>query len=279
MGVSPPGGAPTSGRERRRVSVVGVAGELLLTAGVIVLLFVAWQLWISDIISGAQNNARAHELAQQWSAEATTDPTPDASEEPTEPTEPPVPTEPAEIVPPVAPEPGDGEVFGIMYIPSFGPDYAVQMAGGVSRSRTLDTIGIGHYPGTQMPGEVGNSAYAAHRTGYGGSPFYRIAELRVGDPIVIETPDGWYTYRFRNLEYVKPWAVNVLHPVPQDISTPAGERYLTLTSCSPKHTAIERIVAYSSFDSFQPRADGPPAVLLPEPPAPTETPTPVKEAA
>lgn len=226
--------------------MTGVLGELLITAGVIVLLFVVWQLWVGDAIAGAQNNDRAHELAQQWDDSL---PVPDATGDPVEPA---APTEP-----PVGTEPGDGEVFGIMYIPRFGDDFAVRMAGGVSRSRTLDPIGIGHYPGTQMPGEVGNTAFAAHRTGYGGAPFLQIAELRIGDPIVVETQDGWYTYRYRNSEYVKPSAGEVLHAVPQDVGT-VGERYITLTSCSPKHTIIERIVAYGVFESFQPRADGPP---------------------
>ena len=54
-----------------------------------------------------------------------------------------------------------------------------------------------------MPGEPGNFAVAAHRTTYG-KPFNRIADLRLNDPIVIETQDGWYTYRFRTLEYVTP---------------------------------------------------------------------------
>ena len=65
-----------------------------------------------------------------------------------------------------------------------------------------------------MPGEVGNFAVAAHRTTYG-KPFNRIAELHVNDAIVVETADGWYTYRFRTLEYVTPDEVEVLLPVPQ----------------------------------------------------------------
>ncbi|MFX8907022.1 sortase, partial [Acinetobacter baumannii] len=86
--------------------------------------------------------------------------------------------------------------------------------------RTLDPIGIGHYPDSAMPGEVGNFALAAHRTTFG-KPFNRIADLRAGDAIVVETPDGWYTYRFRTLEYVKPNAVDVLLDVPQKPDVPS----------------------------------------------------------
>ena len=147
-----------------------------------------------------------------------------------------------------------------MRIPRFGADYVWEMAGGVSRERTLDPIGIGHYPGTPMPGQDGNFAVAAHRTTYG-APFNRIAELRVNDAIVVETADGWYTYRFRTLEYVTPDEVEVLLPVPQVQDAPPGSRYITLTSCSPMYAMTERIVAYGVFESFTARASGPPAAL------------------
>lgn len=238
-------------KPRRRTSVVGVIGELLITAGVITLLYVVWQLWVGDIIYGVQRNAVAEERSQQWAQEYIV-PTPGTTE--------PEPAGPVDAEPVVLPEPADAEVFGVMRIPRFGTDYVRDIAGGVSRARTLDDIGIGHYPGTKMPGEVGNFALAAHRTTFS-APFNRIAELRVNDPIVIETPDGWYTYRFRTLEYVTPNEVEVLLPVPQAMDVPAGTAYLTMTSCSPMFSLAERIVAYSVFDSFTPRTAGEPASL------------------
>ncbi|WP_106815639.1 class E sortase [Microbacterium timonense] len=239
---------------RRRTSVVGVIGELLITAGVIVLLYVVWQLWVGDLIYGAERNATGTELSQQWQQEweqtHAAAPTPE-----------PAPAgEPETAPPPVLAEPGDGEQFAVMRIPRFGSDYAVPMAGGVSRARTLDPIGIGHYPGTKMPGEAGNFALAAHRTTWG-KPFNRIADLHVGDAIVVETQDGWYTYRFRTLEYVTPNEVEVLLPVPQAMDVPAGTAYITMTSCSPMYAMTERIVAYGVFESFTPREAGPPASL------------------
>lgn len=231
--------------------MVGVIGEVLITAGVITLLYVVWQLWLGDEIYGAQRNATGSELSQTW------------SEEYVAPTSPPT-AGPAEPTTPVAPvlldEPADAEVFGVMRIPRFGSDYAVEIAGGVTRARTLDPIGIGHYPGTAMPGESGNFALAAHRTTWG-KPFNRIADLRIGDPIVVETENGWYTYRFRTLEYVTPTEVDVLLPVPQQMDVPAGTPYITLTSCSPMFAMTERIVAYGVFESYTPREAGPPASL------------------
>ncbi|MEU1973235.1 class E sortase [Microbacterium sp. NPDC019599] len=259
---SPAGADSGAGRSRararqratrvRRPSVIGILGEILITLGVVTLLFVAWQLWIGDVIYGAERSAQADEQSQIWQEEYEHQirSTPQATEPP----------EPADVEPVVRPEPADAEIFATMYIPRFGADYHVNMAGGVTRANTLDPIGIGHYPGTQMPGEEGNFAVAAHRTTWG-KPFNRIAELHVGDAIVIETPDGWYTYRFRTLAYVRPDAVEVLLPVPQATEVAANDRYLTMTSCSPMYSLAERIVAFSVFDSFTPRSAGAPVSL------------------
>lgn len=241
-------------RPRRRATFTGVLGEILITVGIVTLMYVAWQLWIGDIIYGAERTAQADALSDQWQREFEEyiAATPSATETP----------EPADTTaePVILPQPADAQIFATMHIPRFGSDYNVNMAGGVTRSGTLDPIGIGHYPGTQMPGEVGNAAFAAHRTTWG-KPFNRIAELHVGDPIVIETPDGWYTYRFRTLEYVRPDAIEVILPVPQAVGVSANDRYLTMTSCSPMYSLAERIVAFSVFESFTPRSAGPPASL------------------
>ena len=47
--VVPGGRRPRRERPRSRATFASVLGELLLTAGVVVLLFVAWQMWIGDI--------------------------------------------------------------------------------------------------------------------------------------------------------------------------------------------------------------------------------------
>lgn len=248
---------PRPVKPRRRVSFFGVLGELFITVGVLVLLYVSWQLWVGDWIYGAQNNAAGAELSEQWAQEYAA-----SAPAKTEPSENPVDeAEAVAVEPPVLPQPADAEVFASMRIPRFGADYNVPMAGGTTRSRTLDHGWIGHYVDAPMPGEVGNFAVAAHRTTYG-APFNRIAELRLGDAIVVETQEGWYTYRFRTLEYVQPDEVEVLLDVPQQPDVPAtGERYITLTSCSPMFSLAERIVAYGLFESFTPRSAGAPASL------------------
>jgi sortase A len=241
---------------------VGVLGEVLLTVGALVLLYVGWQLWIGDVIYGAEREAQADEQSRIWQEQYERSAPPAQGQAPAQTPEatPDSPASDAPADPVILPEADDAEVFATLLIPRFGPDYHVSVAGGVSRARTLDPIGVGHYPGTQMPGEIGNVGLAAHRTTWG-KPFNRIADLHVGDAIVLETKDGWYTYRFRTLEYVQPSAVEVLAPVPQQDGLAADGRYLTMTSCSPMYSQAERIIAYSVFDSFTPRSAGPPSSL------------------
>lgn len=251
---------PRSRRARRpRVSVVGVVGEILITVGVVALLYVAWQMWIGDMIIGTQKHAEASALSQSW---ATPSATPSGSATPT-PTASPA-DEPEPTIP-VLGQPEHGQQFGVMFVPRFGGQWQFTIAGGTTRKDILDQGEIGHYKDTAMPGEMGNTVYAAHRW-TSGQPFDPIDKLVIGDAIVIQTPEGWYTYRFRTLEYVQDTQVEVLLPVPQQVGVAANERYLTLTSCAPKLNMLERIIAYAVFDEFTPTSDGPPASLA----APTQ---------
>lgn len=232
---------------RRRLSVIGVIGELLITAGVFVFLFLGWQLWLNDIVVGNQQNSEALEFGRDLGPVATppADDVPDAPIEYGEP-----------VVTPVA---ADKTRFANIYVPRFGADFVRTVAEGVGAQDVLRS-GIGHYPDTQMPGEVGNFALAGHRTTYG-APFNKIADLQVGDRIYAQTADGWYTYVFRNMEYVPPTGVDVLEPVPQQPEVLPVGRVMTMTSCNPMFSAAERIIAYSVFDSWQPASAGPPAEI------------------
>ena len=177
-------------RPRRLPSAISVLGELMITAGVVALLYVGWQLWFGDMIYGAQANQAGQERLQEW-ADAVPDSPPSSS-----PTSSPFPAEP-----PVLETPADTEVFAVMQIPRFGNEYAFDIAGGVTRAGTLDQVRIGHYLETEMPGEEGNFALAGHRTTYG-APFNRLAELHTGDPLVVATPEGWFIYRLFAVEGV-----------------------------------------------------------------------------
>lgn len=238
-------------RAHRRATFVGVIGELLLTGGVIVLLFIGWQLWLSEILIGNEMREEAAAQTAEWNRQAAENPIvlPEPTEDPADP-DAPVAEDPW-IEPPVASGASYGKDFGMLIVPRWGADYYRKIAEGTGAD-VLDRGRLGRYTNTQMPGEIGNFAIAAHRMGKGGSLHY-IDELQLGDRIYVETAEGWYQYSFRNLEYVRPSGVGVLNPIPQVDAAPQGERFITLTSCNPEHTTAERIIAYGTFDRFHPR--------------------------
>ncbi|HEU4807160.1 MAG TPA: class E sortase [Homoserinimonas sp.] len=245
------GDGTTRRRRQRALAIVSVVGELFLTAGVICFLFIGWQLWLNDLVVGQEQRSSALELEDQWR-------TPGA---------PPVPPTPgAEAVdygePVVAAAPREGTGFATLYVPRFGAGYVRPIGEGVSLASVLNNpeLGIGHYPETQLPGELGNFALAAHRTTWG-APFKQIADLRVGDKLYVQTSDGWYTYAFRSLEYVWPTGVGVLEPVPQAPGVEPFDRVITLTSCNPMFSAAERIIAYGVLEHWQPTSAGMPVEL------------------
>ncbi|TXK18889.1 class E sortase [Homoserinibacter sp. GY 40078] len=254
-------------RRRRRVSVVGVIGELLITAGVLVLFFLAWQLWISEFLMGGELTAEASQQSEEWNASAaptdppSDDPTDEPSDDPSDEPEP----DPDSVAfnPPVTAAPSDQERFAALIVPRWGTDYYRQIAEGISTTGVLDRGLLGHYPTTQLPGQEGNFAIAAHRMGHGGL-LHHIHELQLGDHIYVETAEGWYEYSFRNLEYVHPSGVGVIDPVPQDPAAAPSDRYITLTSCNPMYTSNERIIAYGIFDRFYPRDTSAPANGAPD---------------
>ena len=223
-------------------------GELLITAGVFVLLFLGWQLWLNDIIVGDQQEQAAQELVESWPrAEGGTAMPPAA--------------QPSDQPPAVITAPDDGSAFATLIVPRLGADYMRPIAQGVGHNVLNSTrLGIGHYPSTQMPGEVGNFALASHRKAYGGG-FENINSLHVGDHIYVATPEGWYEYTYRSSEYVRPTGVGVIAPVPQMPDAAPTDRIITLTTCNPLFSTAERIAAYGVFTGWYPAAGGPPAEI------------------
>jgi sortase A len=237
---------PRRARTRRRVSVVGVLGELLITAGVFVLLFLGWQLWLQDILVGGVQQTQAQKLGQTWQN--------DAIPQKSTPSVAPI------VAPIVEKAPGNAQQFAILYVPRWGKTWQRPIAQGVGVADVLDAIGVGHYPGTQMPGQVGNFAIAAHRHAYGGG-FEYLHQLHVGDSVYVGTKDGWYQYTFRDIQYVQPNQVNVLQPVPMEPGVAPTDRIITMTTCNPFFSTAERMIAYGLFDRFYPEAGGPPAAI------------------
>jgi sortase A len=245
-------------RKRGRVTVTGVLGELLITGGVLVLLFVVWQMWVGDMILGAAANQQAQDVSQTWADDAKNSGQPLPTSDPSQKYN----TLVAD--PPPIEEPASGEVFATLHIPRLGQE--VRIAEGTATWESLDLGMVGHYNDTAMPGDIGNFPVAGHR-GSHGAPFMNLPEMQVGDAVVVETPDGWYTYRYRNMVYVTPDSVDVLDPTPQNTTVEATGRYLTMTTCSPRYGFSERLIGYAVFEAFTPRvADGkqPASLYLPK---------------
>lgn len=237
-------------RRRRSLMAVQVVGELLITLGVIAVLFVAWQLWWTNVEADAAQGAAVKQFVQEH--QVTLPNAPSAA-----PADPAAPVDPAAV--PVGTAPGHGKAIGVIYIPRFGADYSRPVIEGTS-SDVIDTLGLGRYAGTAMPGAVGNFAMAGHRQTHG-AVLDNIHTLVPGDKIYVQTADGFYTYVFRNQEIVLPDRTDVTAPVPTQPGAKPEQRLLTLTSCNPRFGSEERIIAYSAFDSWQPLSAGPPAPI------------------
>lgn len=220
-----------------------------------VLLFLGWHVGFNDYIAGIIQDRNSASLAQEWQTAPTTvvefDRNPGTSDGAV-----------SDVKTPVTKAPGNAKPFATIIIPRFGPHYVRTIAESVDVDTVLNNLssGVGHYTGTSQLGEVGNFAVAGHRTTYG-APFGDIDKLRVGDRIYIETKAGWYVYRFRNIQFVYPNETTVLNGVPQTLLA-AKDRLLTMTSCHPKLSAAERIIAFSVFESFVPREAGTPSEIV-----------------
>ena len=232
---------------------IRVLGELLLTAGVILVLFIGWQLWWTNVESDAAQRDAVKDFARLYQSSSVQGDSPGRQAVPA----PPSSGADARYGPAsVAAEPAVGATIGVLYVPRFGADYSRPIVEGTGPA-VLDTLGIGHYEGTSMPGTAGNFAVAGHRQTRG-AVLDDIDALIPGDRIYVQTGDGFYTYVFRNSEIVLPDRTDVLLPVPGQPAVAPTESYLTMTTCNPRFGSQERFVAYALLEQWQP---GPPAEI------------------
>ncbi|HEX3539067.1 MAG TPA: class E sortase [Acidimicrobiales bacterium] len=203
---------PPLGPVRRTVREIGFN---LITAGVVVLLFVAYQLWGTGLAEAKSQN----QLAKQYHTPLTTAPA--------------APTGDNSVVgAPAAPTfgPAVGSAVAHMSIPKIGLDKFV--VEGVTDEALRE--GPGHYPGTPMPGEPGNVAIAGHRTTFG-APFFDLDKLATGDLIELKTRTGGdFFYKVAQTMVVKPSDVGVI--------APTQDNRLTLTTCNPRFQATTRLI-------------------------------------
>jgi sortase A len=244
--------------------VVGTVGKVLIAVGLLLFGFVAYQLWGTGIEYNQSQDALADDF-EQLLANTTTSPSttvvtvPSTTEGVTTTSTPVVDTTvpPTTVAPPV-PEFTSGDVMARLQIPSIGVETYV-----VSGVQPADLKqGPGHYPDTPMPGQLGNSAIAGHRTTYG-QPFYRLDELQPGDQIEVTTVQGHFVYTVTGSEVVGPSQSDVIDTVDPDVAT------LTLTTCTPRYTAKQRLIVFADLDAAASSAPQQPVIATP----PSTTPT------
>jgi sortase A len=198
--------------------VLSALGAILTGAGVLILLFVAYQLWGTGLYTSRQQGSLRSEFNDKLKAATAGPSTTSTTINPND-------------LPPPAPS---GESVATIRIPKIGVDKTVVQGVGLADLRKAP----GHYPETPLPGEQGNAAIAGHRTTYG-APFNRLDELAAGDEILVTTLKGSFTYTVTGTKVVKPSQVEVLNATP----TPT----LTLTTCNPKYSAKERLVVMANL--------------------------------
>lgn len=208
-----------------------ITGLALVAFGATVLLFLAYELWGTDLIAARSQAAAEEDLSFHFEEIRRTITLPPSTTLPT--LDPPVSTIPqfdlyAEPAPP------EGDAFGRIVIDAAGVDDV--MFEGVDRE-TLKK-GPGHMPWTPLPGQPGNAVISGHRTTYG-RPFFDLDVLAVGDKITVETALGEHVFTVRESLIVLPTDVWVTEP--------RTGAWLTLTTCNPRFSAKERLVIFAEL--------------------------------
>ncbi|MFF7453666.1 class E sortase [Kitasatospora sp. NPDC008115] len=232
-------------RPKESVAVVFARflGELCITLGLVMLLFVSYQLWWTNVQADAAADGARSQLEEQFDAAV---PAPAAGQPAPDPAK------------PETFEPGKG--FAIIHMPKLGQKFPI--AEGTAKGSVLDKGLVGHYTGTGMPADkAGNFALAAHRNTHG-EPFRRINQLGKGDKIVVETASAFYTYEVTGgIPETPPSNVSVIKPVPNGAGYSGAGRYITLTTCTPEFSSKYRLIVFGKMIEERPRSQGKPAAL------------------
>ncbi|BAU97304.1 sortase [Corynebacterium suranareeae] len=244
-----------AGKPRPQISVSQIIGELLLTIGILALLFAFYEAYWTNVESGKLQESASQKLDEDWEQERD------------------------RVNPRQKLTPELGEAFARMYVPSFGSDFNFAIIEGTDEADLL--AGPGRYVDSQMPGEAGNFAVAGHRVGKG-APFNDLGNLEVCDAIVVETFNSWDVYRVMPLstngsdraaeavdcfdetqvnrmaegDYASvlgrsittPDRIDATYPIPGVFDTTVAEgaeALLTLTTCHPQFSNAERMIVHA----------------------------------
>ncbi len=223
-------------------------GELAMTAGVIILLFVAYELYFTGIATHDAQKTLERTFQQQLTAHVT---------------------------PSATPKLGDG--IALMYAPALGSRSSWHFVVVEGTGESQLAMGPGHYEydaptakalgisdplpdgdtPSAFPGQIGNFVVSGHRTTHA-HPFYNANNFVPGDAVIFETTTTWYVYRVTSTESVLPGDVAVAYPVPDHPNATPTQRLLTLTTCNPRYSASHRLVIHAILAYSQPLSAGDP---------------------
>ncbi|MFD1148771.1 class E sortase, partial [Saccharothrix hoggarensis] len=253
-------------RDSTARKTVRAIGELLITAGLVILLFVVYEVYVTDLISAGKQDDATQALDDQWNSN-----TVEVDEQRK-----------------VQYDLLDGQAFAKMYIPVFGPDYKFSIVEGTT-DKDLE-IGPGHYKGTALPGDPGNFSVAGHRVGKG-APFNDLDLLSSCDAILVETQTHWFVYRMLpkssevagwaekqanpkcanvkplgapyekavGQQIVLPTDGEVINPVPGfegEVPVAQQAALMTLTTCHPRFSDKQRLIVHAVLTMSYPKAPG-----------------------
>lgn len=178
-------------------------GRGFVALGTLMLLFLAYQLVGTNFVTGRSQKALASEVRENWATG-------------------------------VSEAPVLGSGMALIKIPKIGVDAVVVEGIEVEDLKK----GPGHYPGSALPGQLGNMVISGHRTTYG-APFYRLDELKVGDEITVFDAKGPFVYKVTESKIVLPTEIGVI--------APSSDARLTLITCNPKFSAAQRLIVVAQL--------------------------------
>ncbi|MEU4492782.1 class E sortase [Streptomyces sp. NBC_00210] len=201
----------------RTAGVISVFGELLITAGVVLGLFVVYSLWWTNVLADREASKQGDQMRDDWAGS------------------------------PGALDTKDG--IGFLHVPAMNNGEVLVKQG--TDSMSLNDGIAGYYKDpikSALPWDKkGNFTLAAHRDGHG-AKFHNIHKLKDGDPIVFETRDTWYVYKvYKKLTETSKFNVDVLQPVPKESGKTKPGRYITLTTCTPIYTSDYRYIVWGEL--------------------------------
>ncbi|MFJ8667960.1 class E sortase [Streptomyces sp. NPDC093600] len=206
-------------RVRNRIAgIISVFGELLITAGLVLGLFVVYSLWWTNVLADRAADQDGEQVRDRWADG------------------------------PGALDTKDG--IGFLHVPAMKNGEILVKKG--TDSDTLNNGVAGYYTEpikSALPQDKqGNFTLAAHRDGHG-AKFHNIHKLKNGDSIVFESKDTWFIYKvYKTLPETTKYNVDVLQPVPEESGKKKPGRYITLTTCTPVYTSDYRYIVWGELE-------------------------------